>query len=245
MDAKILVGCAGWAIPRESAPHFPTEGSHLERYARRMSAVEIDSSFYRSHLPSTYARWASRVPPDFRFAVKVPKEVTHVRRLADASGLDRFLMETRELGVKLGAWLVQLPPHLAFDPLVAGRFFEGVRQRFEGSVVCEPRHASWFGQEAEAVLQDFRVARAAVDPAIHPAGTIPGGWKGFVYYRLHGSPQRYRSSYADEFLRSFAGELKEMAREIPVWCIFNNTAGGAAIENALTLLVHLGRVPLP
>ncbi len=243
MDTEILVGCAGWAIPREAAQHFPAEDSHLERYARRMNAVEINSSFYRAHLPSTYARWASCVPPDFRFVVKVPREVTHVRRLADASGLDRFLTETRALGVKLGAWLVQLPPNLAFDPLVARQFFEELRRRFEGGVVCEPRHASWFKREAEAMLEDFRVVRAAVDPAIHPAGTAPGGWKGCVYYRLHGSPRRYFSSYTDEFLRSFAKELRERARETPVWCIFNNTAGGAAIENALTLLAHLGHVP--
>ena len=106
-----MVGTAAWTIPAQHAHGFPPEGSHLERYSRRFPAVEINSSFYRPHRPSTYQRWASTVPAHFRFAVKVPKEITHLRRLANADEpLERFLAEAGALGEKLGPLLLQLPP---------------------------------------------------------------------------------------------------------------------------------------
>ena len=121
---SVQVGCAGWSIPREYAEHFPAGGTHLERYAQRLPAVEINSSFYRPHRPQTYARWAASVPDTFRFAVKVPKEMTHTRRLRDsAEPLDRFLSAVAALGPMLGPLLIQLPPSLRFDAVIGAAFF--------------------------------------------------------------------------------------------------------------------------
>jgi uncharacterized protein YecE (DUF72 family) len=143
--ACIHVGCAGWSIPRQYAEHFPERGTHLERYAQRLPAVEINSSFYRPHRSATYARRAASVPASFRFAVKVPREITHTRRLRDvAEPLERFLSESAALGATLGPLLLQLPPSLRFNADIAEAFFTILRARFSGSVVCEPRHASWF-----------------------------------------------------------------------------------------------------
>ena len=95
-------------------------GSHLERYGAILNAVEINSSFYRPHRTATYERWAASVPEDFRFAVKVPKAITHERRLKDVGDLlDRFLSEVSGLGPKLGPLLVQLPPSLSFQAGIA------------------------------------------------------------------------------------------------------------------------------
>ena len=80
-DPWLRVGCAGWASPSQHAHAFPSQGTHLERYAQRFTGVEVNSSFYRSHRPTTYARWAASVPDQFQFAVKMPKEITHTRRL--------------------------------------------------------------------------------------------------------------------------------------------------------------------
>ncbi len=234
-----LIGTAGWTIPRESAPRFPGEGTQLERYALQLNAVEIDSSFYHSHLPQTYARWAACTPQGFRFAIKVPKEVTHLRRLMDVAPLERFTDETSTLGEKLGTWLLQLPPGLAYNPVTVERFFERMRTLFDGNVACEPRHSTWFTPEVDRMLSLFRVARVAADPAISPLGTRPGGWSGLVYYRLHGSPRMYTSAYPAEFIGAFTQIVSRAAASAPVWCIFNNTAEGAAIENAFTLKVLL------
>jgi uncharacterized protein YecE (DUF72 family) len=223
----IHVGTAGWAIRREHAPLFPGEGSHLERYAARLNAVEINSSFYRPHRAATYARWAASVPEDFRFAVKLPRAVTHERRLVDTDALlDAFLAQAGALGEKLGPLLVQLPPSLAFEARSAHAFLKALRARFDGLVACEPRHASWFEPRAEALLAAFRVARVAADPAIGPFA--PAG--AFEYWRLHGSPKIYCSDYDDAFLKRLAERLGGEA-----WCIFDKTALGHAVENALTL----------
>jgi uncharacterized protein YecE (DUF72 family) len=236
----IHVGCAGWSIPRQHAEHFPAEGTHLERYAQRLPAVEINSSFYRSHRPETYARWAASVPDTFRFAVKVPKEITHTHRLREATEpLDRFLCEIAALGDKLGPLLVQLPPSLRFDAALVKAFFATLRARFRGSVVCEPRHASWFTEEAEQLLVAAQVARVAADPPPVAQAAQPGGWTGLVYYRLHGSPEMYASDYSAGTLDTLAQALQMVVQSVPTWCIFDNTALGAATANALGLCMRL------
>lgn len=239
-DAKVNVGCAGWSIFARHSQHFPTDGSHLERYAARFAAVEINTSFYRPHRPATYARWAASVPDDFRFAVKVPKTITHEHRLVGVeTELERFLAEIASLGRKLGPILVQLPPSLAFDAQSAASFFSSLRERFHGQVVCEPRHATWFSSEAGALLAGFRVAGVAADPAPALRAGEPGGWDGLVYYRLHGSPRIYYSAYNPLQLQQLAARLAAYAAEgIEAWCIFDNTAEGAATTDALSLL-HL------
>jgi uncharacterized protein YecE (DUF72 family) len=130
----VRIGTAGWVIPRQSAERSAGEGSHLERYARVMSCVEINSSFHRAHRPATWARWAAAVPEDFRFSVKFPKTVTHEAKLAvQAAALDGFFAETAGLGKKLGVVLVQLPPSLGFEDCPAAEFFEVLRDRWRWS----------------------------------------------------------------------------------------------------------------
>jgi len=241
MLGTACIGTAGWSIPRQQASEFPLVGSHLERYARRLPAVEVNSSFYRPHRPQTYERWARNVPESFQFAVKLPREITHVRRLLDATQLlERFLSETGALGGKLGPLLVQLPPSFVFAESVAAAFFASLRDRFAGQVACEPRHPTWFTDEADAQLRHFEVARVAADPAVVPRAVAPGGWPGLVYYRLHGSPQMYYSAYEPEYLDALAERMSgSMAHAGMVWCIFDNTARGEATKDALGLLQRM------
>jgi uncharacterized protein YecE (DUF72 family) len=230
----VRVGTAGWKIPAPVRERFTGEGTHLQRYAMRFPCVEINSSFYRPHRTSTYARWSASVPDDFRFALKVPKEITHKRRLVDAiEPLEQFLAESAPLGEKRAVLLVQLPPSFAYDANLIDAFFTAFRARYDGLIACEPRHATWFATEADAALQRFEVARVAADPAVVPEAAQPRGWDGFAYHRLHGSPRTYYSSYDDVTLREVAERLSGAPR--PVWCIFDNTAMDAAAANALDL----------
>jgi uncharacterized protein YecE (DUF72 family) len=235
-DGEVRIGTAGWSIPGAHAALFPGGGSHLERHARVLSAVEIDSTFYRSHRTTTYARWSASVPDGFRFSVKAPREITHRRRLLDTEpALSTFLREVRSLGAKLGPLLVQLPPSLGFEARNARAFFEMLRRLHDGEVACEPRHAGWFTPEAEALLTELRIARVAADPARVAPAARPGGWPGLVYYRLHGSPRTYYSAYSEAAIRSLAESLLPVVRRAPVSCIFDNTAAGAAATDALAL----------
>jgi uncharacterized protein YecE (DUF72 family) len=118
----VRVGCAGWNIPRRSASHFKSEGTHLERYSRTFNCCEINSSFYRPHKYSTWERWAAAVPREFQFSVKVPRTITHEARLeCEPEDVAAFLKQVSFLGQKLGVLLVQLPPSCSFDPVIAKR----------------------------------------------------------------------------------------------------------------------------
>jgi uncharacterized protein YecE (DUF72 family) len=227
---SIYIGTAGWSLRTEHKTLFGAGGSHLARYATRFNTVEINSSFYRPHRRATYERWAATVPDAFRFAVKVPRTMTHTARLKDPSLLDGFLEQVSGLGGKLGPLLVQLPPSLAFEEAVARNFFSALREQHAGAVACEPRHAGWFGKAAESLLQKFHIARVAADPAPVAGAERPGGWDGFAYVRWHGSPKIYYSDYSDAQLAKLAQRLGPGD-----WCIFDNTAEGAATPNALWL----------
>lgn len=237
MDA--IIGTAGWSIPAKDQGRFPIEGSALERYSGVFTGVEINSSFHRPHRASTWRKWAESVPPSFRFSVKVPKTITHERKLVDCGHpLDHFLDEVSALGEKLAVLLVQLPPKLAFDEKLATDFLGPLAGRTAARVACEPRHPSWFEAEADALLAGLRIARVAADPAIVPAAASPGGWRDFAYWRLHGSPAMYRSSYDDGRLDDYARRIAaEPASE--TWCMFDNTAASQATGDALELMRKL------
>jgi uncharacterized protein YecE (DUF72 family) len=236
----VRVGCAGWNIPRDSKPDFPSGLSHLQSYAQRFNACEINSSFYRPHKSETWKRWAESVPEDFRFAVKAPRTITHESGLGCGPELLLpFLDQVNCLGEKLGPLLFQLPPRLEFDLNRATKFLCTLRESFFGEVVWEPRHPSWFAPEVESAWEEFRISRVAADPACIPAAAQPSGWDSPVYFRLHGSPRRYYSSYPEDFLDSLASELARLAMIGNAWCIFDNTASGSAIPNAVTLRARL------
>lgn len=240
----VRIGTAGWAIPSAVAAEFPGEGTALNRYAARFDAVEINSSFHRPHRLSTWERWRDSVPSGFRFAVKMPKTISHQRKLADCAHLlTEFLEQVAGLGDKLGALLLQLPPKLAFDPAVAGPFLRDLAVRSPAALACEPRHPSWFEPAADGLLAGLRIARVAADPAIVPAAAVPGGWLGLRYWRLHGSPRMYRSSYGDRIESYAAAIAAGNSAGGEAWCLFDNTAGSAATGDALALQRALAALP--
>lgn len=234
--SMIRIGTAGWSIPKSYVDEFPQDGSHLSRYSKILSCAEINSSFYRSHRISTWAKWADSVPDDFRFSVKAPKTITHDAKLAcSAEQLTRFLSEARTLATKLGPILFQLSPKCPFSFGTAEAFFTMLRDLYPGSVVIEPRHSTWFTVAADRLLQLFQIARVAADPAIVPQAATPGGWSQVVYYRLHGSPRMYYSAYERSFLELLASNISGLHSTSEVWCIFDNTASGAALGDTQIL----------
>lgn len=234
------IGCAGWTIPRDTIPAFPDEGSHLERYARVFGGVEINSSFYRPHKPQTYARWAASVPDDFRFSVKLPRTISHDARLQDIDApLAQFASEVSALGDKLGCILLQLPPKFAFDPAVAADFFSRASATFGCMVACEARNPGWFADEATGLMTAHGITRVIADPAKGQPGPHQPTTAG-IYVRLHGSPRVYYSSYEDAYLQELANDMAVHAKAgRDGWCIFDNTASGASVPNALALRAAL------
>ncbi len=138
----VRIGTAGWSIPRAAAFRFGSAGTHLERYSRRLRCAEINSSFHRPPAAPTYAKWRNGTPSDFRFAVKMPRTITHDLKLQDARDpFVTFLAQTDGLAEKRGPILVQLPPSLSFNASVVTRFLDMVRKVYKGPMVCD---ATWF-----------------------------------------------------------------------------------------------------
>jgi uncharacterized protein YecE (DUF72 family) len=217
---------------------FPRGATALERYARVFDAVEVNSTFYRTPRPGTCQRWADSVPAGFRFSLKLPRALTHYARLRDPEvALDDFFTAVAPLVRKLGAVLAQLPPTLALDEGVADAFFAAVRQRVGRRVVvaCEPRHASWAGDASEALWKRHRLARVAADPSRFDGDALPAGARP-AYWRWHGAPRIYYDRYDDARLEALAAELRA---DPEAWAIFDNTASGQAIGDALRLRARL------
>lgn len=237
---SVYIGCAGWTLSSKVAEYFPAEGSHLERYGQIFSAVEINSSFYRSHQAKTYARWAASVPDALRFSLKIPRTITHELKLREADAPMRaFLDQVAALGRKLGCLLLQLPPSLALNEPEAQRFFSMLRGLTSVPVACEPRHASWFTPAGAKIMQGAGIACVHAHP-LPVSGVEPAGDPDTLYIRMHGAPRIYYSAYDDAFIDAVAGRIAVARRSArQVWCVFDNTARGEAIPNALALKQRL------
>jgi uncharacterized protein YecE (DUF72 family) len=234
--ADVRIGTAGWSIPRAAAFRFEPAGTHLERYSRLLRCAEINSSFHRPHAAATYAKWRDHTPGEFRFAVKMPRTITHDLKLQDARApLATFMDQTDGLAEKRGPILVQLPPSLSFDAAVVTPFLDVMRQLYNGPVVWEPRHATWFSPAVASLLNRYGISRVAADPPPVPEAAIPAGWPRLAYFRLHGSPRKYWSRYDEDAIAALAATVRSAATAAAVWCVFDNTASGAAIENAWEL----------
>lgn len=161
----------------------------------------------------------------------MPGSITHESALRGTSReMKQFFSGIEHLQPKLGVVLIQLPGTLEFQRRLAGAFFRSVPRLPTVELVCEPRHASWFSAAADAQLGESNVARVAADPARAMNAGLPGGADGFAYFRWHGSPQMYYSSYSRVQLEAFAQVVG--GRRGPAWCVFDNTARYAAWDNA-------------
>jgi uncharacterized protein YecE (DUF72 family) len=222
--------------------------SGLERYAEQFNAVEVNSTFYRLPLGKTVERWRDSTPPAFRFAVKLPRSITHEAGLIAAEALtSEFCERVSRFEPKLGPLLVQLPPRLELDVSVASRFLEHLIRVAPAHVVLEPRHVSWFTADAERLLVDYGVARVAADPPCCAAAALPAAAARPCYFRWHGSPRKYFSAYPPEAIATLAAHILALKRSrgarSEVYCFFDNTALGAAPVNALSLEAALVAAP--
>lgn len=236
-----LIGCAGWGLSSANKHLFPSGGSHLQSYAAVFPCVEINSSFYRLHRADTYARWRDSVPETFRFSVKLLRTITHEKRLQNCEqDLHEFLETARPLGSKWGCLLVQFPPSFACPGTRAREFFTLLRELVDTDIACEPRHASWFQDDVVEWMSSAGIAYVEADPAVMP-GSVQHDSTGLIQYiRLHGSPTMYHSSYSEDYLADLARRLEAAhASGRQSWCVFDNTASGAAVDNAHCLLAKM------
>ncbi len=235
-QGQIHVGCSGWVYKHWKGIFYPEglpQKRWFERYAEEFDTVEINASFYRLPLASTFEAWREKAPPPFRYAVKVNRFITHMKKLLDCEeAVDRFIALARPLGDKLGPLLYQLPPSLHKNLERLGAFLARLPSELEQ--VVEFRHKSWYDEDVLALLDRHGVGFVTHDLK----GLVSPRWASgrTAYVRFHGAGGKYWGRYSDEALLQWTDWILDQSRQgRSFWCYFNNDMHGHAIEDARTM----------
>ncbi|MDD2058163.1 DUF72 domain-containing protein [Pseudomonas sp. GD03860] len=229
-QARMHIGISGWRYGPWRGVFYPEglrQQDELSFASRAVNSIEINGTFYALQRPERFAQWAADTPEGFVFSVKAPRYITHMRRLRDiAEPLANFYASgPLMLGAKLGPTLWQFPPSMKFDPALFDDFLaqlprtaaqagklaqQSPRLTPPDNVPASPgqalrhaveiRHPSFVTPEFVALLRRHDVALVVADTA--------GKWpqvedvtSTFIYLRLHGDKQLYRSGYSDPALQ--------------------------------------------
>jgi uncharacterized protein YecE (DUF72 family) len=237
MTCEIRIGTSGYHYQYWKGPFYPAKTSAskmLEFYTRHFDTVELNNSFYRLPTESAFDDWRNSTPPNFLFAVKASRFLTHIKKLKDPeSALDNLLPRVEHLGDKLGPILFQLPPRWQINHERLEVLLKALPHAFR--YVFEFRDPSWIKPEIDKLLEKFRAAFCIYELAgYHSPLTVTTD---FAYVRLHG-PERgkYQGSYSEDRLRRWSDQISNWARTLKaVYIYFDNDQAGFAAQNALTL----------
>lgn len=258
----IRIGTSGWSYPQWHGHFYPKSLSRRDVLAfvsRRFTTIEINATFYGPQPPARFERWYDETPDDFVFAVKAPRQVTHLRRLIETETLvaSFFASGLLRLGEKLGPILWQLPPGLAFDAVTIERFLDTLPRdtaaaaRFGGESVperhlhhaIEARNGSFHTPRFTDLLRRYGVTQVFADGAGAPPYEVTAG---LSYIRLHGTGARYAGGYGATALDQWASKIRSWAEDASsrsqrdVFVYFNNTMKGDAPTDAMALAERLG-----
>jgi len=256
----IFIGTQGWNYAAWVGPLYPrgTRASeYLPTYARLFRAVEVDSTFYAAPDAKAVRGWAERTPPDFTFALKMPKAITHERRLRNADDLvGEFLDRARELGPKLGPILLQMGPDFAPDELPAvAPFLASLPHDLRFAI--ELRQSRWMDSGVLPHLLEV-LARHGVALALSDGRWIPRetmlelaerATADFLYVRWMG-PDREITDYSrvqfdrSEEIRAWSEVLKHAANTRDVFGFFNNHFAGHSPASAREMQRLVGQEPV-
>ncbi|MEU2350455.1 DUF72 domain-containing protein [Modestobacter sp. NPDC049651] len=233
----VVIGTSGWQYRDWRGRFYPpalAQRRWLEHHAAHFATVESNNAFYRLPERTTFEAWRDRTPPDYRWAVKASRFLTHLKRLREpAEPVARLMDRVAGLGDRLDAVLLQLPPTLQADPDLLSeclaQFPAGTR------VAVEPRHPSWWTDDVRTLLERYEAALCWADRGEQPVAPL---WRTaeWGYLRLHvgvDGPAGGSWAYRPETLQAWAGRLAETYGEDQVLVYFNNDPGGAAVTDAV------------
>jgi len=239
----IRIGTSGWSYAHWRRIFYPEDLPSTKwfgYYSRYFDTVEINNSFYNLPAEKTFAKWHKGAPPQFIFAVKANRFITHMKKLKNADdAILVFLERVSALGRSLGPVLFQLPPNLGFDAPRLRDFLQLLppRRRY----VVEFRHSSWLNDEAVDLLSKRRVAFCIHDLFDKPCPMHVTS--NFSYFRFHGYNEKYGGSYTKKVLTEYATAMAEMlSAGKDVYAYFNNDAYGYALKDAVRLRKLLGKI---
>ncbi len=242
------IGTSGWSYEEWIGPFYSESKGMLTQYAKTFRTVEVDSSFYRYPEERMAYAWARRSPPDFSYALKIPRLITHDKKFDPSQGimkdLRRFLdiIEPLKQNGKLGPLLFQMPPSYRVDLDQLENVLILLPEGYQYAI--EFRHPSWIQPETWKVLRASNVAYTIVDEPLLPPDVVLTS-KDFAYMRWHGRGESpwYNYNYSEEELQRWLPKVSEIEAKSPaVYGYFNNHFHGFAVANALQLTKMLGRM---
>jgi uncharacterized protein YecE (DUF72 family) len=236
-----LVGTSGWTYEHWKERFYPAglpKNRWFEFYLTRFPTVEINATFYRFFKDQTYLNWRERTPAGFKFVLKAPRLITHLKHLLDVEDdVRQFWNSVTLLGDKLGLVLLQIAPDTPYDPVRLRRAIQAFGNPHQ--VAVEFRREDWYNEEIRGLLQEIGAVFCDADsPRFQLTGwvTSPNG-----YLRLHGRENWYSYNYSDEDLREIASKARQMQVNgaSRIFIFFNNDLEAYAPANALSLLKFL------
>lgn len=232
----VHIGTSGWHYNHWIGPFYPAEmrpPKMLRWYAERFDTVEINNSFYRLPAETAFETWCRETSPDFCFAVKASRYITHNRKLNDPeSANEKFISLVERLGSRLGPILFQLPPSWKVNAERLDQFLSALPRTHR--YVVEFRNPTWNVTPVYEVLRRHNAAFC-----IHELGGFQSPIEvtaDFTYVRLHGPGSKYQGDYSDDILRIWAKRVEDWLRKLKhVFVYFDNDQAGFAPKNALQL----------
>ncbi|HJS90449.1 MAG TPA: DUF72 domain-containing protein [Steroidobacteraceae bacterium] len=236
--ARIRIGISGWRYAPWRGPFYPAklpQRAELAYVSRRFSTLEINGSFYCLQRPESYAQWYAETPPGFVFSLKGGRYITHMLRLRNVEEplANFFASGVFNLRDKLGPILWQFPPNFRYDPERMERFFRLLPLDTESACSLARRRSPWMKGRVRLAVDARRPLRHAVEvrhesflePSFvellraHQVALViaetAGQWPmpqdvtaDFIYMRLHGDKELYRSGYSDRALSRWAQRIR-------------------------------------
>ncbi len=245
---ELLVGTSGWSYNEWTGVFYPnTTTNKLAYYSKLFQTVEVDSSFYAYPSKGMVLGWARYAPDGFVFSVKLPRLLTHEKKLdldrGTEADLVRFLGLLKPLMAsgKLGPILIQLPPSYSYQT-----DFEKLK-RFLGAApddlmfAVEFRHPSWLRDDVWSFLRGRNVSNVIVDEPLLPPDTVVTADFAFIRWHGRGSRPWYNYRYNDKELDGWVPKVREVASQVKkTYGYFNNHFKGYAVENSLKMMEKLG-----
>jgi len=233
---KSYIGCSGFHYKEWKGVFYPEklpQRKWFEYYSEQFNTLELNVTFYRFPQKTFLQNWYKTSPDHFVFAVKVPRLITHYKHFRDTGRMLGDFYKTSREGLldKLGPVLFQLPPQAVFTPDSLQRIIQQVDSSFMN--VIEFRHPSWWTKEVFDTLSAKNISFCSISYPGLPDEVFINNH--VVYYRFHGVPQLYKSEYNSKQLQKVAKAISENRKVKEAYIYFNNTASGAAINNALYL----------
>lgn len=233
---SLYIGCSGFYNNDWKGSLYPEDAKSkdfLSLYSQTFNCVEINSTFYRIPTAKTLLKWSDETPEDFRFFIKIPKTISHEKRLKDCNEeITEFCNHIHDhLKEKLSGFLYQFPPSFRNTEENIETILKNID--FGYLNVIEFRHESWWDPQVFKILKEHEIVFSGVSfPGNLPEEVIINHSE-VLYYRLHGKPVLYKSEYSTEFLNNLAEKIRKINKK--TFIFFNNTWGNAAVTNSLYL----------